>query len=216
MQLERKIVWQKWVNPLTGAGSDETPKLDEEEDEGYEDSVERDLKLLRDLRTPEMYKPKLGHVLASPMGLIPVNEHGDPAVVYDFWLAHTTFPITWEVQEAGSAVLGVESWDTFSPYRARIAFGKAFNSAEVKVEIQRVLGCTPKPKVSQPPVDVRRQTLERLKKKLSASWPAWAILELQDGRLQTFHGNEASVREQVEYGCPSIQPRTIITSWDQP
>jgi hypothetical protein len=216
-QLERKIIWQKWVNPLTGAGGDEEPKtkLEDEDEGGYKDSIETDLQVFRELREPRTYKPILGHVIAGPMGLIPVNEHGDPAVVYDFWMAHTNFDIDQAVEGIGSSVPGVESWDTFSRYRARVAFGKAFQRSEVMHAIQEALGCVPKPAL-KPTVDRRHETMERLKRQLASCSPYWAIFELPDGQLQTFRGSKSEVREQVKRCETLSNPPKITTSWDKP
>ena len=208
---QRKIVWEKWLNPLTGAGSEDAPEPKEEE-EGYKDSFERDMEMWRKAHEPTPARPKQKLVI-SPLGFLPLEEHADPAVVYGFWLMHTNFDITPEVQLLGSTVAGVESWNTFTRYRARVSFGKLFTSADVKMAIQKVLGCESSAIVVKEQ-DVRRQTLERLKKRLSQTWPAWAIFQSEDGQFSTARGPEQHVRQVVENTRALPNPPKIFTSWE--
>ena len=209
--MERKIGWEKWVNPLTGAGADKEPEFDEKEAElPFRDSVEEEFQQLLELRKPPVYKPVLGRVIAGPMGLIPVDEHGDPAVVYNFWLAHTNFEITDEVEAIGSTVPGVESWDTFSRYRARVSFGKMFNETDVKRNIWRALGCGVGHVAAQPQPSPRQRLMGRLKASLAARAEAWAILESSDGQLKTVFGSAADVSEAIKLH----KEHKLLSSWE--
>lgn len=214
-EVSRSIVWQKWVNPLTGVGAENEIEVKEEEDEkAYKDSAEQYEDMIRTLRAPKPYEPKLNRIIASPLGYLPLDEHGDPAVVYDFWMMHTNFDISPKVQETGSRIPGVEGWNTFSRYRARIAFGKLFDRSKVKQAIQEALGCGSKTLLVREP-DCRAITLEQLKKQLSSTTPHWAILETEDGQRRTIRGSEKHVRQNVENLKALPNPPRIITSWDK-
>ena len=215
---ERKIIWQKWVNPLTGAGADEDISFDglDDDQDGYRDSYDKHEDFLSQIRRPKMYRDnlKMGHIVAGPLGYLPIDEHGDPAVVYDFWMMHTNFDITPQVQHTASRVPGVESWNLHSRYRARVGFGKAFNRSDVMAAIQKALGCCSKTAVVQE-MDCRNQTLDRLKKKLSLSAPSWAILEMDDGQFKSIRGQEEFVRQNVESLKALPNPPKIIVSWEK-
>ena len=200
----RRLVWEKWVNPITGAGKEDA--IAEASPHSLEDEYIRKEReeYDSDLMTG-VYRPKLGQVIVGPMGIIPMKEHGDPAVVYDFWLAHTNFWLTPSVVATALSVPGIEAWDTFSPYRARVAFGKAFDRAKVMDGIHKALGVTfPKP----PKVE-----LQKLAAWLSKKYQAWAIVEKADGDGTTVFGDEADVRKKVAEA--EAQGRKIfITSWE--
>ena len=207
MATNPKIIWEKWVNPLTGAGGDETPA-----DDG-DDYLAQEAQAYGGLQTDALYRPKLGQCIAGPMGIIPITEHGDPAVVYDFWMMHTNFPISARVVSVLRRVQGIEGLNVYSPYRARVAFGKAFVRAEVINAVQQALGVTPaKPALAlAAPLYSRLTQLARF---LGQRHPAWAIFVRGDGRFDFTYGDEATVRGRVaaqqEGSC-----RRVLTSWGE-
>ena len=75
-------------------------------------------------------------VIASPMGLIPYNEHTASGKIFNFWLGHTNFDITINVSKIIENTDGVEALDIFTRYRFRVAIGKCFGASETMVRIQ--------------------------------------------------------------------------------
>ena len=126
------IVWEKWIDPF-GRDIDEAKWTDynsniadindivsenedlDEEDHTYyrKDTINNPIK-----------------VIASPLGLIPYNEHTASSKIFNFWLGHTNFNITETIKTAIEECDGVEILDIFTRYRFRIAVGKCFSDAD--------------------------------------------------------------------------------------
>lgn len=147
----RRIGWEKWIDPY-GENAEEAewpgafgtfesdelldkinnpPEENEWSEDEFEDTHQQQLPIL-----PVKKKPK---ALATPMGFIPLAEWSTPSKVFNFWVAHTNFRMTDEIQDLLDSAPGVETLDIFTPYRWRISIGKAFNGREVKDNIQKLL-----------------------------------------------------------------------------
>lgn len=126
------IAWQKWVDPF---GSE----LDDAKWTDYNDEIIDDI--------PGSEIPDNGvtinkdsvRVIASPMGLIPYNEHTASGKIFNFWLGHTNFTISDKIVETIESVDGVEILDIFTRYRFRIAIGKCFEESIVKHNINNIV-----------------------------------------------------------------------------
>jgi hypothetical protein len=128
--MKKVIVWEKWRDPFTGDDEDEI-KLDPEfiadesesfDDQPYDNSIESQIK---------NNAHKKVRVIATPMGLIPYNEYTASSKIFNFWVGHTNFDITYKVANLIEHVPGVETLDVFSRYRFRISIGKAFEDRVV-------------------------------------------------------------------------------------
>jgi hypothetical protein len=137
MQNDSVIIWQKWVDPF---GRDENPESEEfgnfqEEDLEEEDSSEEKESAQSFLANHTM---KYGvKVIATPMGVIPVNDNTSSGKLFNFWMGHTNFDITKKVAETIEKTEGVESLDIYTRYRFRISVGKAFEDSIVMREINK-------------------------------------------------------------------------------
>lgn len=115
------IKWEKWVDPF-GRDIDEAKWTDYNND-------------INDLPEEDYDKPMMNasnpiKVIASPMGLIPYNEHTASGKIFNFWLGHTNFNISTKIKDLIEECDGVEILDIFTRYRFRIAIGKCFNDSE--------------------------------------------------------------------------------------
>lgn len=131
MDSKNVIMWQKWVDPF-GQEEDETefdPYLGEYFD--AETSLNDDK--VEDLTEKEALRlnKKAVRVIATPMGIIPVNDNTMSGKLFNFWVGHTNFNITPIVAETIEKTAGVETLDIFTRYRFRISVGKAFDDSEV-------------------------------------------------------------------------------------
>jgi len=81
--------------------------------------------------------------MVTPNGIIPITEHTRAGSMFDFWTAHCTFRLTKKDIQAIENTHGVETLDINTPYRWRVAVGKAFNSQEVKKWITINLNANP-------------------------------------------------------------------------
>lgn len=124
------IIWQKWVDPF-GEDTEDSVSTDPSDHE-YDDSWK-----YNDAPTKEP-KPlaKTTKVIATPMGIIPINENTASGKIFNFWIGHTNFDITKLVGQIIEHTPGVECLDIFTRYRFRIAIGKAFNDSDVMSSIQ--------------------------------------------------------------------------------
>jgi len=69
--------------------------------------------------------------VATPMGIIPINESTTSGKVFNFWVGHTNFNISKPIAEVIENAEGVETLDIFTRYRFRISVGKAFDDSTV-------------------------------------------------------------------------------------
>jgi hypothetical protein len=76
-------------------------------------------------------------VMATPMGIIPVNDNTLSGKIFNFWMGHTNFDITKKVAETIEKTEGVESLDIYTRYRFRISVGKAFDDSFVMRNINK-------------------------------------------------------------------------------
>lgn len=123
-----KIVWQKWVDPFGGDDieDDNQEFLDDEDTENQNEE------------SPSIEKTqnnKYIRVMATPMGIIPINENTASGKIFNFWLGHTNFDISKQILNTIEQTHGVETLDVFTRYRFRISVGKVFEDSKVMREI---------------------------------------------------------------------------------
>jgi hypothetical protein len=114
------IIWEKWVDPF-GENMDDAKWTDYNNDIQQTENFEEDSKT-------QISKPI--KVIASPLGLIPYNEHTASSKIFNFWLGHTNFNISDSIKNLIEHTAGVEILDIFTRYRFRIAIGKCFNDSD--------------------------------------------------------------------------------------
>lgn len=127
-----KIIWQKWHDPF-GMDIEETKETD------YDNEIDDfpNTQLTNNDEEAQIFsKPKAIKVIASPMGLIPYNEHTACSKIFNFWLGHCNFDITNSISKIIEATDGVEILDIFTRYRFRLAIGKCFGDSETMIRIQ--------------------------------------------------------------------------------
>lgn len=118
------IVWEKTHNPLETIPGElfgqELPDMPEEDfgDSEFKDEMDHQI----------MESHQDVKCIMTPLGVIPMTEHTDPFVQFNFWTGHTNFGITNGLLKELAKVPGVEIIDVLSctRYRFRVAIGKAF------------------------------------------------------------------------------------------
>jgi hypothetical protein len=131
---DKIIMWEKWRDPFGEKDEDDIDQepysnfYEDEEDDGDEHDFDKN------------FKNNLGQkqikVIATPMGIIPMNENTASGKIFNFWTGHSNFDITKKIAETIEQIDGVECLDIFTRYRFRIAIGKAFHDSDVKKHIQ--------------------------------------------------------------------------------
>lgn len=159
---DRLIVWEKWHDPF-GQDADQTEwpgahgtfatdkiiqtsqhhhsQQEEWEEEEFEPE---DYEAAQVEHQRQNMKQNRIMMITTPMGVVPITEHTRAGSLFNFWTAHTNFRITKEILEILDNTDGVETLDIHTPYRWRIAIGKAFSAPEVKKGIQDALSVTPR------------------------------------------------------------------------
>ena len=129
---ENLVIWEKWVDPFGDKEENDIPDdgLGEFIDDHYEDETEQE-----EVLSP----PKQIKVIATPMGIIPINEQTASGKIFNFWTGHTNFSITPSIAYLIEKCDGVECLDIFTRYRFRIAIGKVFTDSVVMKNIQDTL-----------------------------------------------------------------------------
>lgn len=189
----RKIIWKKWHDPILEA----IEQFEEEDVENFDgDSFET-------LTMSYRNRSQIGPCLIGPMGVIPLNEHNTPSKDYNFQMMHTNFRITVGDKGVLKSVDGVEALDIFTPYRCRIAIGKAFNEEEVMNNIDKALGVV---------TPVTKNFNNTLRAMLNRKFAFWAIQVDRQGKLSIYNGeNPKDVNSKMRLASKDIS-RTIV-SW---
>lgn len=126
------IIWQKWQDPFG-----ENDELEDQIDNFFDDngnSAEYDEDA--SVESHQKILSKQIKVIATPMGIIPMNENTSSGKIFNFWTGHTNFNITKGVCNIIEMTDGVETLDVFTRYRFRISVGKAFSDSTVMNNIQ--------------------------------------------------------------------------------
>lgn len=134
MDKKNLIIWQKWLDPF-GQDDLDTEDFDpytgeyiddEHQDENLaeEDLEHEDSKVIKQRR-------QAVRVIATPMGIIPLNENTASGKLFNFWMGHTNFDISKKIASIIDKTEGVETLDIFTRYRFRVAIGKAFEDSEI-------------------------------------------------------------------------------------
>lgn len=134
------IIWEKWYDPFGFDDEDQDTLQDEDkeysndyyDEEQEEEHQEEDIKETNKKYNTEKKNIK---VIATPMGVIPINEHTASGKIFNFWVGHTNFNISTITANIIESSEGVETLDIFTRYRFRISVGKAFSDSKILREI---------------------------------------------------------------------------------
>lgn len=130
------ISWQKWFDPFGSDDIEEVmhdPYLAEYEDSEPNHANDDETEQQQEFK----HKTERVKVIATPMGIIPVTDNTMSSKIFNFWIGHTNFDITYKVANIIEKTEGVETLDIFTRYRFRIAVGKAFDDSTVMRDINR-------------------------------------------------------------------------------
>lgn len=129
---QNTIIWQKWKDPF--GEKDDDIDLDNEYNNFFDDANDTDN--LIDEKLNSITENKHIKVIATPMGIVPINENTASGKIFNFWIGHTNFSITKYIADIIEKTDGVETLDIFTRYRFRIGIGKVFSDSEVMKDIQ--------------------------------------------------------------------------------
>jgi hypothetical protein len=143
--MRKKIVWEKWRDPLLSNYEEEEwpgSALDEDGDVIPVHTVER--------------QP----IMHTPFGMLSVVDDAMASKSFDFWMMHTNFDITDTVADVIESIAGVESLEVYTRYRLRVGFPRSglFQPREIMHDI--------KTSILQLDYDKQDQILEGLEDKV--------------------------------------------------
>lgn len=121
--MNKKIIWEKWCDPLNS-------NLDEVEWPGF-DLDENDEQV-------PYFSNKQLKIIQTPLGFVSALDSSLANTHIDFWIMHTNFDITPEVRDVIITTDGVETFEEYTRYKARIGFPKTdfFKPRNIMSQIQ--------------------------------------------------------------------------------
>jgi len=202
--VERKCVWQKYVDPLNA-------NLDETEWPGFESAsenpnvefydfaddnvatVKKDFNedFLRNLGK-KIHSIRPLKVVNTKLGLLTVTENAVADYHFDFWTLHTNFGISDEIAKIICETPGVDAFIPMTRYRCRIGFPKSglFDVKEVKLEIQKRI-CFQENIGDIEPDNLKAVFPDNIKEKIDAKLGElksrskyWALYVLPNGEME--------------------------------
>jgi hypothetical protein len=115
------------------------------------------------------------------------------------------------------AVPGVEALDVFTPYRFRLAVGRAFHEDRVRADVEgAVVPADPPAPSGGPPGSAPALPADRLagvKGMLAKVYPFWAVAVTPDGRHHALGGRTA---DEVRAKVSGLEGARAETSWGGP
>jgi hypothetical protein len=133
MSKSNLIIWQKWADPFgqedieneehdpyVGEYSDEESDVDSSDDQPISPNAKQAVR-----------------VIATPMGIIPMNDNTMSGKLFNFWIGHTNFNLSKKIVDIIETTEGIETLDIFTRYRFRISVGKAFDDSEVMRDVNK-------------------------------------------------------------------------------
>ncbi len=139
---KKLIMWEKWRDPFGEKDDNDIDHIYDSDDSDDDDDTNFETDDYPDAFSKKLNNnlgPKQIKVIATPMGIIPLNENTASGKIFNFWIGHTNFDITKQVADTIEKIDGVETLDIFTRYRFRIGVGKAFYDSEVKQTIQNTV-----------------------------------------------------------------------------
>lgn len=146
----------------------------------------------------EEHKAEIHNVLSTPFGFWRVDDAMNPYKQFKLWMGHTNFTINIKVAEIIKNTPGIEVLSILTRYRFLIGVGEMFDISDVRVAIEKSLGC------NREEIDLildtnLRKEVEKLKNKLAKStkFNKWAVMVMPNGSID-YVTNERGNKQFIE------------------
>jgi hypothetical protein len=169
------IKWEYWQNPL-GGGPEYVDEMDADIEEDDDINIFDD-----DNDKPTAIRP----MIPTAGGLMPVHAYGNLSANCNFWMMHTNFNLSKKALNIIKKIPGVETLCPVFRYRARVGFGKCFDSAQVKAAIHRAFN-VPVAGEKAPDLiidEAKRAEIETMKDFARRNYPFWMIYLIPNGAV---------------------------------
>jgi hypothetical protein len=173
--MKKKIVWEKWIDPLNN-------NLEEVEWPGFDLDEEGEEQPMQSISPTK--------VMQTPFGFLSMMDHNYMTNSFDFWMMYTNFDITPPIAESINEIPGVETLEVYTRYRMRIGFPKSglFDPSKVKESIANFIAVID----TTPIKDMLLQGVSKeiaakilvLREGLEEKYKHWAILVLPNGNTE--------------------------------
>lgn len=180
--MKKKIVWEKWKDPLLS-------NYDETEWPGFEETEDGD-------KIP-IHTVDKQPVLHTPFGVVSLLGQTMASSHFDFWLMHTNFDITEGFAEVLERIPGVETLEIYTRYRARLGFPRSglFDIGEIKLNICRLVKESERSAQNEELDGLAEDIAHRIidiRDSVDDKYDYWAILMLPNGNVEIVHSNECN------------------------
>lgn len=141
--MNKMIIWSKYAG-IRAEGRNQIEYIPEKEvksDKFDNDPYER-YDFDEDDQETDHSEPQ--QIVITDFGVIPLRPYNDLAAHFNLWVGETDFNLSDERIEIIDKTRGVEALNIYSRYRFRIAVGSCFSFQEVRQNIEKALGVTPK------------------------------------------------------------------------
>jgi hypothetical protein len=196
-KMERKLKWQKYVDPfgdnlddVTGPGAFGEQYTKEQEEDIHENFGSDVAEGVID-PAGKIANTRPTKMIMTPVGIIALDEHNCPSKAFNLWVGHTNFTITRQMIESMEKIEGVEIIKVFSRYRFILGVGLLFQATPVLMAVQTDLGVKRAPSVSDIQDEETRSLVDGTKKKIGDK-KYWSILVLPNGHIESCHSNDLS------------------------
>ena len=155
-------------------------------------------------------------VLSTPFGLWRVDDSMNPYKQFKLWMGHTNFTINKKIADTIKCIPGVEILSVLTRYRFMIGVGDLFSIREVRVAIEKTLGCSGEKPLLIDDVELKKKVLE-LKEELSKE-KKWAIYIFPNGQIDYTSSKEMDDafldRVMMYRGCVDHSNGILLESGD--
>jgi len=124
-------------------------------------------------------------VIMTPLGPLDTTKIDNDAYHFEFWTAHTNFPITLEHKNKLDNLVGIESLNIISPLRMIISIGRLFSMKELRLKIEAILK------------DEENKYLTELREKMKA-YKDWAIYIFPNEKIDFTTCNDKDFKEKLD------------------
>jgi hypothetical protein len=186
--MKRQIMWVSQhleIDTMTG-------KLKENEEDGFRNSYHD--------CDDEDDDDEIQNVMSTPFGLWRVDDSFNPYKQFKLWMAHTNFTINKKTADTIKCIPGVEILSVLTRYRFMIGVGNLFSIREVRVAIEKTLGCSGERPLLISDAILKQKVLE-LKESLSKE-EKWMIYVFPNGNIEHCtikEGNKKFAEQQLIY-----------------
>ena len=185
----KKIAWEKWEaqesQPVDFFG------FNDEESEHEENTH---MKLIQQ----HLLEPF--DMVSTPVGFFHQEDINRPDIVFDCWIGHTNFEITYPIQDSIEKIEGVEMLVILSRYRFLIGIGKLFSFSGWGGVREKIEKCVTGVDASEEKISLNQQTkeiIEEIKLQLE-HYNQWAIFVFPNGEYDYVSADEPNDKDYLK------------------